>query len=307
MRATRSRGVPPEGSAFATRVDGRKNVHRAVKGHDESPMTLAFIREHEAAGNVADTFADIKTTMRISTVNLIWRHLATNPPALEYAWARARPLYDSPNLERSVARFGQALDDALPVLPRLPAAVLPALGITNVATLAATLDTYNRGNAYNLITLLALIEPPTTTAAGDAEGSDLFRRPCTPVPDVPELDELDENTRALVLALNTLGTDGDDGGIVATLYKHAAHWPGYLGLAWSQLAPLAATGDLQRAIRETEQIGRLAARSLAGDRHNVEAPDAVHAAATDAINRFVRYAISRMVPIGQILRQSLPA
>ena len=67
------------------------------------------------------------------------------------------------------------------------------------------------------------------------------------------------------------------------------------------------TGDLQRAIRETEQIGRLAARSLAGDRHNVEAPDAVHAAATDAINRFVRYAISRMVPIGQILRQSLPA
>ena len=83
-------------------------------------MTLAFIREHEAAGNVADTFADIKTTMRISTVNLIWRHLATNPPALEYAWARARPLYDSPNLERSVARFGQALDDALPVLPRLP-------------------------------------------------------------------------------------------------------------------------------------------------------------------------------------------
>ena len=127
------------------------------------------------------------------------------------------------------------------------------------------------------------------------------------LPDVPELDELDENTRALVLALNTLGTDGDDGGIVATLYKHATHWPGYLGLAWSQLAPLAATGDLQRAIRETEHIGRLAARSLAGDRHNVEAPDAVHAAATDAINRFVRYAISRMVPIGQILRQSLPA
>ena len=107
-----------------------------------------------------------------------------------------------------------------------------------------------------------------------------------------------------MLALNTLGTDGDDGGIVATLYKHAAHWPGYLGLAWSQLA---ATGDLQRTIRETEHIGRLAARSLAGDRRNVEAPDAVHAAATDAINRFVRYAISRMVPIGQILRQSLPA
>ena len=50
---------------------------------------LATVRpsqEHEAAGKVAEIFADIERTKSIDFVPRFWRVIATNPVQLELVW-----------------------------------------------------------------------------------------------------------------------------------------------------------------------------------------------------------------------------
>ena len=51
------------------------------------------IAEAAATGATAEIFADIRHVLGVEVVNLIWRHLATIPDALPWAWGMLRPLY----------------------------------------------------------------------------------------------------------------------------------------------------------------------------------------------------------------------
>ena len=51
------------------------------------------VTEAEATGETAAIFADIRAVYRVGAVNLIWRHLATIPDALPWAWRAIRPVY----------------------------------------------------------------------------------------------------------------------------------------------------------------------------------------------------------------------
>ena len=51
------------------------------------------ITEQNAEGRVAEIYQDIRFTLGVPVVNLIWRHLATLPGALEWSWASVKPLY----------------------------------------------------------------------------------------------------------------------------------------------------------------------------------------------------------------------
>ncbi len=46
------------------------------------------VTEAEATGETATIYADIRQVYRVSVVNLVWRHLATFPGALPWAWGR---------------------------------------------------------------------------------------------------------------------------------------------------------------------------------------------------------------------------
>jgi len=48
------------------------------------------IAEASATGETADLFADIRATVGVRVVNLVWRHLATIDGALPWAWAAWR-------------------------------------------------------------------------------------------------------------------------------------------------------------------------------------------------------------------------
>jgi uncharacterized peroxidase-related enzyme len=54
--------------------------------------TVRPVEESEAAGKVAEIFADIKATKRIDFVPNIWRVLATNPLQLELLWTRLKAI-----------------------------------------------------------------------------------------------------------------------------------------------------------------------------------------------------------------------
>jgi len=50
------------------------------------------IAEASATGETADIFRDIRATVGVRVVNLVWRHLATLDGALPWAWAAVKPL-----------------------------------------------------------------------------------------------------------------------------------------------------------------------------------------------------------------------
>jgi alkylhydroperoxidase family enzyme len=59
----------------------------------ERPIaTVSPVSEEAATGKVAEIFADIKRTKRISVVPNFWRVLATNPDHLEIVWTRLKSI-----------------------------------------------------------------------------------------------------------------------------------------------------------------------------------------------------------------------
>ena len=53
------------------------------------------IPEADATCEIAAIYGDIRETLGVPVVNLIWRHLATMPDALPWTWSVVRPIYAS--------------------------------------------------------------------------------------------------------------------------------------------------------------------------------------------------------------------
>ena len=85
------------------------------------------ITEAGATGEIAAIFADIRRVLGVEVVNLIWRHLATIPGALPWAWGTLRPLY----ADGTIAAEAAALhgDSIFRGLPSFPAEALAAAGL----------------------------------------------------------------------------------------------------------------------------------------------------------------------------------
>ena len=92
---------------------------------------VAAVTEAEATGEIAAIFADIRAVYGVSVVNLVWRHLATFPGALPWAWGTLRPLY----VAGIIAEEADALRAArrLPAMPTVPAEVFAALASTHAS------------------------------------------------------------------------------------------------------------------------------------------------------------------------------
>ena len=61
--------------------------------------------EAAATGQTADLFADIRATVGVRVVNLVWRHLATIEGALPWSWSAVKPLYVRGIADGAVLRF----------------------------------------------------------------------------------------------------------------------------------------------------------------------------------------------------------
>ena len=266
--------------------------------------TMPTLPESEATGRAAVLYADIREVLGVPVVNLIWRRLAYFPGALEWAWGAARPLYAGGAADAAAAEIRARTP--LPDLPPWPRDMLPAMGLGEVETEAILrmLASYDRGNRLNLAALGALLQalegtsaatPPVVEAGGAraaVEGE---------LPPIPAMAALSPEVRALVLALNGLGNSGDS--VVASLYRHLAYWPGYLALAWVQLAALNRDGRLAATIAAGAEAAREASAGLVGglDLPAEPPPPAVG----EAVGQFVRGPIARMTPVSLLLLRLL--
>lgn len=244
-------------------------------------MSLPEIREADAPPDVAAIYAGLRSAYGVPLVNLIWRHFATLPGVLPWAWESVRP--------------------ALPLLPaateRLRAALepLPTLALGSQAAALASL--YNRGNLSNLIILTALLRGKQGHAVVP------LAAPPAMLPDpppLPRLAALDERTRIAVLALARL--HGHAGGVIPTLYLHLAHWPELLPPLYSALQPMIAMG----------RVATLREAAIAAASHEAEGlrpylatppepPAETLATVRATLAQFTGRVIPEMVPIGMML------
>lgn len=226
---------------------------------------VAAVAEAEASGAVAALFADIRAVYRVGVVNLVWRHLATIPGGLEWVWGVVRPAYVSGAVAQEVAAFRAGL--ALPEVPGLPACVKQAAGLDAAACdgVGAVLAGYHRTNAMALVALSAVLARLDGAAGGGvAAGAAVAEEGEVVLPKLPGMEALAPHVAELVGRLNRLGTAGAAAPILASMYRHLSYWPGYLALAWAQLAPLEADGRLAAAIAAAQAGVRGPALRLAG-------------------------------------------
>jgi hypothetical protein len=212
------------------------------------------ITEAAATGETAAIFADIRQVLGVDVVNLIWRHLATMDGALPWTWQTLRPLY----ADGSVIGQATALrrDLALPRMPPIQAEVYPALGLRpeDVAAIRGVLSAYDHTNGMAVVALTALrgrLDGRVAAGAKPAEPTPLVAVPWIGLPKLLDLTAMSPETTALVTALNGFGTRRP-GAVLASMYRHLAHWPSYLAFAWLLLAPMDGDGRLAAAIDQAQ-------------------------------------------------------
>lgn len=277
------------------------------RSHFPAGDPVPAVIEAEAEGAVAATFADLRQTLGMPLVNLVWRHLAVRPAALEWTWSALAPLYRSGAVAGEAALLRERV--LLPAVPRWPRAALRAagIGVADEAAIAAVLRSYDRGNGSNLLAFSAMLAHldgaapagrPRHGPAGTAEA---------PLPALLDLAAVAPETADLALRLNELG-QATPGPILASLYRHLAHWPGYMALAWTLLAPLDARGELAPAIARTRDAAAAGGRALLAEMPPAPAgvSEADRAYARAALERFVGHGIARMTTIGRILLAAQP-
>jgi hypothetical protein len=269
------------------------------------------IGENDAVGSTAEIFAEIRETLNVDVVNLIWRHLATMPGALEWVWYSLKPLYQGPAISRAECVWDNL---ALPQIPSFSCDVLSVTAIDNaaLASIRKILDSYQHTNALALVCFSAFlvrfdastpeqIQAPTT--GGQSKGSSpLVER--APLPRLIPVAEMPPALARLVHELNEFGEDSDPD-LVASMYRHLAHWPGYLALVRTLLVPFHRSGELKSVVARVRTFGEELGGQMASDISTTPPYQEVEHI-LDTVRRFVRHPIARMTGICSLIRTATP-
>ena len=252
---------------------------------------LPAITEAAATGEIADLFADIRTTVGVRVVNLVWRHLATMDGALPWAWAAVKPLYLAGLPDAAMTAFHRTME-----VPRLA-----SLAGEEPASVDAVLASYDHSNTINLFALGALrawlngeVAREGTIAPGPRKAA-----PDLALPKLASEEDVDAATWALVLRLNRFG-DEPQPLILASMYRHLAHTPSFLQRVETALAPVAADGSLRKAILDNRSTAAALAADIARAISAARPPHAVKI--EKAVGLFVDHAIGKMVTICRAIR-----
>ena len=173
------------------------------------------------------------------------------------------------------------------------------------------LEAYDHTNAMALLTLTALHQRMAGEGATDPlplpAGEAAPRQP-EALPPVAPFEQLPAHVVELIETVNRYG-DPTDGEIVASMYRTLSRWPASLALIQVHLAPAAADGRIDAAVRATVGEAARMARRLPVDPGPPPATlsDADRRTAASSIEQFTMTAIGRMVPITALLKQTFPA
>ncbi|KZS74974.1 hypothetical protein A4G29_02395 [Mycobacterium kansasii] len=267
------------------------------------------ISEAAATGEIVDLYADIRQTLGMTFVNLIWRNLASIPGALRWTWETMKPLYANGAVywEADALRQGQEL----PPVPQLSAAALQSVGIgaDDQNLIRTTLSGYDTGNPLNLVGFCAVrarlhgLTPPACPW--------IQQPPRRPPPAacalLMNLDKMPPHVAEMVRIVNLIGARGRARDLQVSLPRNLAHWPGMLVLYYTALQPLHDNGSLLAAIDAVIADGRRRGHAVSGALGNTDLPDAeIATAIRDSLENLVPNAMARMIPVVSLLLRLLP-
>lgn len=269
------------------------------------PQPFPEIREPDAPSEIAALYDDLRRTTALPLVNLIYRHLATLPGVLPWVWSLVRPLVVSGAADAARVRVAAALD-----VPDLSVPALDGTGRAEAHEIGRVLDVYNRGNLLNLVTLGAVriaLDRPEPRAGDRIAATGAARPTVEPLPALPRLAELSPETAFLVRSLAAMHGAAAGAGVVPSLYLHLAHWPAFLDAVRQPLRDLADAGVLRASCVEARRLADREAATLASTMTVERPPPKEQALALrGALATFTTHVIPEMIPVGFVLRRSLP-
>jgi hypothetical protein len=248
------------------------------------------IAEATATGETAALFADIRATVGVRVVNLVWRHLATIDGALPWAWAAVKPVYVQGIADQAAVRFRESMG-----LPELG-----SLAGEQPRSVDDVLVSYDHSNTINLFALGALWCWLRGDGApvGQPEGGPRLLAPDVTLPKLASPEDVSPKTWAMVLRLNGFGDPRPI--ILASMYRHLAHAPAFLRELEAVLEPVDDDGSLERIILGNKAMAYQRSRFLA---RAIEAsPPRQAAEIEDGVGVFVDHAIGKMVTICRAIR-----
>ena len=198
------------------------------------------VAEAEATGDVALVYEEIRRTYAVPYVSSLFRHLATYPGLLPWAWRILRPAL----LSGAVQRLAwERVDVAeLPTLPPLSRQALTGLGVdaAGLPAIRTVCESFTRVSPVNLVVAACLARLLGEGRSG-AEPAAVTLEPAdlpAPLPAMPGMVPAAEMTPETRAVLATFETELAGEVFVPGLWRILAHWPGFLGSLSASFEPL---------------------------------------------------------------------
>jgi hypothetical protein len=278
---------------------------------DQQTDPVKAITEDEASGEIARIYQDIRESLGVPVVNLIWRHLATVPGALPWAWDSLKPLYVSGAITEAAVLLRASLRTDQNLVFSSSTLKSVSLSPDDLRSITVVLNSYERSNSLNLIALNALL--------AKIDGVDIQERDRLSqvaideksvvhgeMPELLALANMEAEVRDLVEELNQIGGRSD---IMPSMYRHLAHWPQYLALLHVLVKTIETESGLESQIVNTIGKARTAAVHLLPQLANdVEPlPAASELEVRDALPRFIEGTLGKMTTIIQLVSAAMPS
>jgi len=220
-----------------------------VSKQERLPL-LAELSEDQARGDIRQIYQEIRRLSAVPMVALIWRHLATLPGTLEWAWSLLEPVMRAGELQEMAWELAD--QTRIPRQPEITVAALRAAGISedDHRGIIDTLDGYNRANPVNIVMLRCLsFHLAGTTGETQSKAWPQWQPPPSPpaLPMMVDPGAMSPTVHSLVSLLTDRGSDAAPSTLLPSLYRHLAHWPAFLGYASVLIPPEFAAIDAAAA------------------------------------------------------------
>lgn len=264
---------------------------------------LPELRESEAVGETAATYAEIKRLGGVPMVALIYRHFATLPGALEWFWDAVGPAWRNGMLQEAAWRVAKA--SPLPPCVPFDAHELAAAGVDAAARaeIGIVLEAYNRANPENMLSMLCVVR----LLEGAKTRRPLPARDWTP-PGIPQplapmgdVATMPPEVSAMLDRVATAG-DGDGPRVIQSLYRHFLHRPAFLALVVDRIAPRIDDGNVPQAVAA---LSKAMAREADALVKGMAAPPAPHPGIAPVATRFSGGVIPQMIVVGRMISSAV--
>ncbi|MFT7570103.1 MAG: hypothetical protein ACI9JL_001130 [Paracoccaceae bacterium] len=284
-----------------------------------SPQNIPVLDEiaaENATGNIKNVYAAIESALGVKLVNLVYRHLATVPGALEWAWSTVGPSFENGVFAEQSGLLGLVGDTSVTSRVSFDQAGLSEEEGNRVVE---TLSAYNRANPMNALSLRviamaleagrpALWRAPVSKTTGTKITGEVTPGELSVLLPMAPLDGLPPATMDSLYRLARL-TTGQDRGLVPSLFRHFTAWPALLTALADWLEPLAKEGVIEGQVARisalADEIAQDIFAQLDRPEHGAVLPDAATRETLLQTIEIFPPAICRMIVIGGLLHKAV--